>query len=103
MSKISMGVTQFIFIGKFLNNRVVRNKYKKWIVSREAWPYDTYPTWFQGLVYFLNPRFAGELYQQAIRIHYLHVDDVFVWITVNRTHSLKTGIVMKRNDSSASS
>ena len=79
----------------------MRSGYPQWIVTREEWPHDTYPTWFQGLVYFLNPRTAGEMYQQALHIHYLHTDDVFIGIIVSGTHSFKTGVVMKQNDISA--
>lgn len=70
--------------GRFLNNRVVRRTGSKWYVSREIWPRDHYPTWFQGLAYFLSANITGPLYQAAQQCHYMHTDDVFVGIAVEK-------------------
>ena len=48
-----------------------------------------FPVWYQGLVYFLSPRHAGELFHTALNTHYMHTDDVFVGICVNNTNSVR--------------
>ena len=54
-------------------------------MSREVWAPDKYPLWFQGLVYFLTPQHTGELFNTALNTHYMHTDDVFLGIVVNKT------------------
>ena len=76
------------FTGKGISSVPHRNKSSKWYVSREVWAPDLYPVWFQGLVYFLTPQHAGELFQTALDTHYMHTDDVFVGIIVDKTSSI---------------
>ena len=63
----------------------VRNPFDTWYISREVWPYDTYPLWLQGMVYLLSPSNTADLFQAALRTHYMHTDDVFIGILVNKT------------------
>lgn len=49
------------------------------------WPYDDYPLWLQGMVYVLSPSHTAELFQAALRTGYMHTDDVFIGICVNKT------------------
>ena len=65
--------------------RPVRNPFNTWYISREVWPYDTYPLWLQGMVYLLSPSNTADLFQAALRTHYMHTDDVFIGILVNKT------------------
>lgn len=37
------------------------------------------------MVYIISPRNAAELFQAALRTHYMHTDDVFMGILVNKT------------------
>ena len=78
----------FYFTGKGISSVPHRRKSSKWYVSREVWAPDLYPVWFQGLVYFLTPQHAGELFQTALDTHYMHTDDVFVGIIVDKTSSI---------------
>lgn len=71
---------------------VQRDKTDKWYVSEEAWPHKYFPTWFQGLVYFLTPRHAGLLYSAALNTPYMHTDDAFIGILVNKTSIFASGI-----------
>ena len=84
-------------VGKSLGptyGRPVRNKrgpYAQWYISREVWAPDEYPMWFQGLVYFLSPQNTGQLFTTALNTHYMHTDDVFMGILVNKTREFSTG------------
>ena len=49
--------------------------------------------WFQGLVYFLSPQYTGQLFTTALNTHYMHTDDVFMGILVNKTKEFRTGTV----------
>ena len=79
------------FLCCFLTGKAVanpnphRNKKSKWYISADVWPYDTYPLWFQGMVYMLSPHYTADLYQAALRTHYMFTDDVFMGICVNKT------------------
>ena len=50
--------------------------------------------WFQGLVYFLSPQYTGQLFTTALNTHYMHTDDVFIGILVNKTKDFSTGEVL---------
>lgn len=71
----------------------VRNTRSKWYVSREAWPGDALPTWFQGLAYFISPKSAGLLFNTSLTISYSQVDDVFLGIVINKTGIAKDGVI----------
>ena len=76
----------FFLAGKFSDGvRPVRNPFNTWYISREVWPYDTYPLWLQGMVYLLSPSNTADLFQAALRTHYMLTDDVFIGILVNKT------------------
>ena len=83
-----------VFLGRAIpESEPVRNKtgkWAKWYVSREVWALDKYPLWFQGLVYFLTPQHTGELFNTALNTHYMHTDDVFLGIVVNKTKVFTT-------------
>ena len=74
-----------------------RNPDSKWYVSREVYPNDTYPVWFQGLVYFLTPSTTAELFKQSLQTRYMHTDDVFIGIVVHKVPSIQKGIIKKNN------
>lgn len=76
-----------LFAGKPLMAVPNRDKGSKWYISKKVWPLDVYPTWFQGLVYFLTPRTTAQLFQTALSTCYMHTDDVFIGIVVNKTRS----------------
>ncbi|XP_067930291.1 beta-1,3-galactosyltransferase 1-like [Watersipora subatra] len=78
-----------IYAGKSIDSIPNRHKHSKWYVSKEVWPEDTYPTWFQGLVYFLSPQHTAELFETALHTHYMHTDDVFIGILVSKTESIR--------------
>ena len=66
-------------------------------MPREVWAPDEYPLWFQGLVYFLTPQHTGELFNTALDLHYMHTDDVFVGILVNKTNSIRPGATILKD------
>jgi len=70
-----------------------RNPESKWFVSEDVWPHKEYPTWFQGLIYFLSPRHAIDLFRTALRTKYMHTDDVYMGILVNRTASMQGALI----------
>ena len=78
-----------MFAGKEIDSVPNRNKSSKWYTSREVYPYNKYPLWFQGLVYFLSPQHTGQLFETALDTHYMHTDDVFMGIIVNKTKSVQ--------------
>ena len=57
-------------------------------LSREAWPYDSFFLWFQGVVYLISPMKTSDLFQAALRTSYMHTDDVFMRICIGKTAEL---------------
>ena len=57
-------------------------------LSREAWQYDRFPLWFRGMVYLISPMKTSDLFQAALRTSYMHTDDVFIGICINKTAEL---------------
>ena len=62
-----------------------RVKTHPYYISRDAWRYKHYPLWLQGMVFFLKPKYTGELFEAALRTNYIFMDDVFIGICVNKT------------------
>ena len=82
------------------NPRPSRRKNGKWYISAEVWPYKDYPLWFQGMVYMLSPNYTADLFQAALRTHYLFTDDVFIGICVNKTAAPTQKSIALKNISS---
>lgn len=82
----------FCFVGKPIDNTPNRSPSSKWYVSYQVWPDKFYPQWFQGMIYFLTPRYADIMFQTALNTHYMHTDDVFIGIVVSKIPDLKPGI-----------
>lgn len=72
----------FFLTGKAIENYqiVSRDPEKKWYISEEVWPEEVFPLWFQGLIYFLTPSSASELFKLAQVTPYMYTDDVFVGV-----------------------
>ena len=73
-----------------------RNEKDKWYISRERWPYDNYPTWFQGLAYFLTPSLAEKLVPISLNVPYIFMDDVYVGMLVSQVRP-KADIIINQN------
>lgn len=63
---------------------VVRDPSNPWYISREQWPDDEYPAWFQGLAYMISGQLALRLPAIALDTPYLFVDDVYVGILISK-------------------
>ncbi|XP_061588887.1 beta-1,3-galactosyltransferase 2-like [Cololabis saira] len=57
-----------------------RNKNSKWYMPPELYPGDKYPTFCSGTGYVFSGDIARKIYQVSLRIHHLHLEDVFVGI-----------------------
>ncbi|XP_067948978.1 beta-1,3-galactosyltransferase 1-like [Watersipora subatra] len=66
-----------------------RNPKDKWYISVEQFKYDEYPPWFQGMVYFLTPCVARQIYELSFTSPYLFTDDVYIGIVSDRVENIR--------------
>lgn len=67
----------------------MRDKSAQWYVSHEQWPDDTYPIWYQGLVYILTTPLTKQISSLAAEQPYLFLDDVFIGVVVSKVPDVK--------------
>lgn len=48
-----------------------RDPGSKWYMSYEMFKYDTFPPWFQGMVYMLTPGLARHIYDLSFTTPYM--------------------------------
>ena len=56
---------------EFTDTGPLREAKGKWYIPYEVFKYDTFPAWFQGMVYFLTPQLADKIYQLSFTTPYL--------------------------------
>ncbi|XP_054452099.1 beta-1,3-galactosyltransferase 2-like [Anoplopoma fimbria] len=57
-----------------------RNKNSKWYMPPELYPGEKYPTFCSGTGYVFSGDLARKIYRVSLRIHQLHLEDVYVGI-----------------------
>ena len=65
-----------------------RDEGSKWFISKEVWEPDLFPSWCQGLVYFLPPRYAGHLFNISLNTRYMFTDDVYIAVLVDKAKEI---------------
>lgn len=63
-------------------------------MPEDVWPNSTYPTWYQGLVYFLSPSLTGDLFKTATNTPYMFTDDVYMGVLVNKLNKTRNIVTM---------
>ena len=73
-----------IVLGRWMDSVPNRKNNSKWYIPYSVYPRKYYPKWYQGLIYFLSPSLAADLFFIAQHTPYMFIDDVFMGIVVDK-------------------
>ncbi|GAB6026890.1 Beta-1,3-galactosyltransferase 1 [Chamberlinius hualienensis] len=62
---------------KWLGMEVFRKKYSKWYVSKDEYPFNTFPMYCSGTAYIMDSVVVPQLYNAVATTPFLWVDDVY--------------------------
>ena len=64
-------------IGNQFGGGPPRDPDNKWYIPFDVFKYDTFPPWFQGMVYFLTPGLARKIYELSFTTPYLFTGKIY--------------------------
>ncbi|KAK4885741.1 hypothetical protein RN001_002012 [Aquatica leii] len=68
-----------ILFGKLIrHSKPIRNYYDKWYVPHYMYPDVVYPNYLSGTAYVMTPDISMKLFETALRVPLLHLEDVYL-------------------------